>query len=231
MCIIAIKPKGKEMFPESTIRTMFANNPDGSGYMYTYDEHLVIHKGFMTVDDLLKDLDRNGQIIDSYNKTIVFHFRIGTSGFNDRLNCHPYPIYEKNATTIWDAEIGVAHNGILKDYEPSKNSDINDTQVFIKEVLRGLKKGFQYDKDKMFLISELIGSNKLAFLDENGYLGLVGNFITDNGYIYSNSSYKTLKQAKKTFKLNSVPRDYSNPYTSIWDDDEEYGFWKEFDEK
>ena len=41
-----------------TLKTMWVNNSDGAGYMYTNKQkEVVIKKGFMTVDALLDSLD------------------------------------------------------------------------------------------------------------------------------------------------------------------------------
>ena len=46
MCIIAIKPKGKEMIPDENIRQMFSRNPHGAGIMYLKPDGKVhIEKG------------------------------------------------------------------------------------------------------------------------------------------------------------------------------------------
>ena len=259
MCIIAIKPKNKKMFDENVIRTMFYNNPDGAGYMY-YDysqKCVVIKKGFMSVKALLASL--NEKNLDNTN--VVLHFRIGTSGKNNALNCHPYPIYQKNALNC-ATNIGMAHNGILSDYVPGKTSEINDTQVFIQKVLSNLKKGFQYDTDKLALINELIGTNKLAFLDNKNKVTTIGNFINDGGYIYSNTSYKphtyvykTPKASPNGNKIVCTPNAKNYEYTSekwykghekndgytsfhftqadLWGDDssETDWFWDDFNER
>ena len=211
MCIIAIKPKGMKMFDDNTIETMFENNPDGAGFMYFENDSVVIKKGYMTVEDLKKALRKKNLT----NTNVILHFRIGTSGYNNELNCHPFPVYQKNRT-ICRTDLGMVHNGILYDYTPSKRSDINDTQVFIQTVLRRLKKGFQMDEDKLTLIGELIGTNKFAFLDDFNNITLIGNFIEDGGYIYSNNSYKPkkIKKSVSTFRF---------------DDPEENWFWKDWD--
>lgn len=186
MCIIAIKPKGKRMIDEQTIRTMFANNPHGAGYMYyDYDlEQVVIRKGFRSVDAFIKDI--NARRLTETN--VVLHFRISTSGLIDELNCHPFPIYDVNAT-FCKTSIGMAHNGILYDYEPPKWSEINDTQVFIRRVIRKLSKGFINDYNCLKLIKELVYCNKLAFLDNNNKVTMIGDFVEDDGYYFSNNSY------------------------------------------
>lgn len=248
MCIIAIKPQGKKMFNDSAITIMFLNNPDGAGYMF-YDEKnkkVCIKKGFMTCKALLDSLHSR----DFTDTNLILHFRIGTSGLNDALNCHPYPLYADNAVKC-SADIAMAHNGILTKYNPPKTSKINDTQMFIQNVLNRLDKNFLYDDDKVMLIHDLIGTNKLAFLDSKNKITTIGDFIHDGDYMFSNRSYKyeTLlpkkydyprgtkpiaKKAKTTKK--SKPAVYTNvcPKNFVSDScvstrykltDEEYDFW------
>lgn len=211
MCIIAIKPEGKRMFPKQEIKTMFKNNPDGAGFMFYDDEAKCVYyeKGFMTFESLWTRLN----CFNLTDTTVVLHFRIGTSGYLDKLNCHPFPVRGKNKDHGM-TDLAVAHNGILTAYEPPKKSDINDTQVFINKVLKGLKKGFEKDADKCSLIGELIGTNKLAFLNSDGELHLIGNFIKDSGYIYSNASYKP-KPERTCFTKYS----YQDLLDELWDED------------
>lgn len=226
MCIIAIKPKGKKMIDRHTIETMFGNNPDGAGYMY-YDvdaKKVRIVKGFMTCNSLLKSLNKK----DLTNTNVVIHFRIGTSGLNDKNNCHPYPIYDNNNINCL-TDIALAHNGILKGYEPHKDSKINDTQVFIRDVLKPLKTGWQNDKDKTGLINKLIGTNKFAILDKNNKVTLIGDFISENGYIYSNTSFRAPKVYYPTYYSNYKPKNEKDDlFSSEYD---EKDFWSWFDEK
>lgn len=239
MCIIAIKPKGKKMFNDSVITIMFINNPDGAGYMF-YDnttKKVCIKKGFMTCKSLLSSLHSR----DFTDTNVILHFRIGTSGLNDSLNCHPYPLYGKNATKC-TADIAMAHNGVLTQYNPPKTSKINDTQMFINNVLNKLDKNFLYDDDKVMLIHDLIGTNRLAFLDSKNKITTIGDFIHDGGYIFSNRSYKyesllpkklprgTTPIAKKTTvtKTSVCPKNFVSDTcvsTRYKLTDEEYDFW------
>ena len=214
MCIIAIKPEGQKMFSKATLKTMFTNNPDGAGFMF-YDEeaHAVVYeKGYLTFDSLWIRL----RTLNLKDTTAVLHFRIGTSGYLDKLNCHPYPVRQKNADH-GTTDLAVAHNGILSDYTPSKSSKINDTQVFINTVLNKLNKGFEKDTDKCMLIGELIGSNKLAFLNNDGELHLIGDFIKDDGYIYSNYSYMP-----RPAKTNYTHYSYKDLMDELWDDGDDW---------
>ena len=242
MCIIAIKPQGKKMFDDNTITTMFINNPDGAGYMF-YDKDtkkVCIKKGFMTCKALLSSLHSK----DFTDTNVVLHFRIGTSGLNDKLNCHPYPLYQINDTKC-SCDIAMAHNGILKDFNPPKGSKINDTQTFIKEVLNQLKKGFLYDADKILLIKKLIGTSKLAFLTDKNQVITIGNFITDDDYMYSNNSYKqktlydwhkpavTKSVSKKSEDSKCVSKTYqlTEDDLGIWQDYEPNEFWDDWDKR
>lgn len=186
MCIIAIKPRGQKLFGEKTIRTMFRNNPDGAGLMFNEDNKVRYIKGFMRVEQLLAYLNER----DWVDKNLVLHFRLGTSGLMDEQNCHPFPVYDENDVN-GTTDIAVVHNGILSRY--SYDNDLNsDTYHFTEEVLANLDYGFQNNHNVMFLLSELIGDyNKLCFLDKEGNIRLIGNFIRDDGFLYSNYSYKS----------------------------------------
>ena len=228
MCIIAIKPKGQKMFDQETIRTMFANNPDGAGYMFCDGKQVIIRKGFMCVDTLLMSLSSQ----DLTDTNVVLHFRIGTSGKLDALNCHPFPIYDKNKVCC-KTDIALAHNGILRAFEPSKKSPINDTQNYIQLMLKGLKKGFQNDEGILNLIEYSIDGNRFAFLDSDNKVTLIGDFITDDGYIYSNWSFLPKKQ-KQVDTLRGVSTSKKkSEFDWLWDeDDEEYDdLWADIDRK
>ena len=51
MCIIAIKPAGKEMIPDDIIENMFDYNSDGAGFMYPDLCAVRIRKGFMKLKE------------------------------------------------------------------------------------------------------------------------------------------------------------------------------------
>jgi hypothetical protein len=150
-------------------------------------QRVVIRKGFMTFSELLDDLNSK----DFTDTNLVLHLRIGTSGYTDGLNCHPYPIYDDNQL-VCSTNLAMAHNGVLNDYHPGLNAKINDTQNFIQKVLKKLDPDFLQDDDKILLIKELIGTNKLCFLDSKNHITTIGDFIEDGGYIYSNTSYKPM---------------------------------------
>lgn len=198
MCIIAIKPQGAPMFDDLSVRTMFYNNPHGAGLMY-YDhatKKVVIEKGFMCAKDLLKYLHAH----DFTHTNVIMHFRISTSGSKNALNCHPYPVYKQNKLHT-ETEIGMCHNGILKDYEPkNKLARYNDTQNFIWKFIKKLPHGFlKSDKYLKYIRKEIGDNNKLAFLDNLNRVVMIGKFIHDGDYYYSNHSYLDLKDTYATY--------------------------------
>lgn len=196
MCIIAIKPSSKAIFDDVTIKEMFSRNPDGAGAMWFENGKVHIQKGFMNITAVLDFVhSRNwGEI------PLILHFRIGTAGPNNEMNCHPYPIGRKNALKC-TCTLGMAHNGILSKYNPPFGSEINDTQNFINTILNELPKNFLENTAICKLIeSESIGS-RLAFLDKNGTITRFGNWIEDDGYFYSNTSYKPYAYRSFEFPL------------------------------
>lgn len=252
MCIIAVKPANKPLWSENTIREMFRRNPDGAGIMFLRKDGKVrIHKGMMKVEEVLKYLYLHQPLLEKTD--VVLHFRIATSGKKDELGCNPYPVWSHNNSKTKDVEMAMVHNGILDSYGWRGNAQINDTQVFIKETLRSLPHNFVKNKGIMELIEKSIGANKLVFLSKDG-IKRVGRFIEDDGYYYSNDSYKSMYSTRTVYKnshsnktsevddlfawtkpssrkkdLTLDELDYmftDNAY--ICDDEEEYEYIKEF---
>ena len=94
MCIIVAKEKGKQLPSKKILETCFDNNHDGAGLMYVKNNQVVIDKGYMTFKDFYKRVKELKKEFNSdlTDKAIVFHFRIGTSGENDKKTTHPFPI-------------------------------------------------------------------------------------------------------------------------------------------
>ena len=194
MCIIAVKPAGVKTPAEATIGNCWCNNPDGAGFMYAAGGSVHIEKGFMTLKDFKKALNRLEKTIDTTSTPIILHFRITTHGTTSPGNTHPFPITEKLPLlqmTKCKAPLAVAHNGII-DIKPSRK-DISDTMEYIINQLAPLyqlKKDFYKQDAGKKLIYNAIKS-KMVFLDGTGRIETVGDFITDkDGMLYSNASYK-----------------------------------------
>lgn len=194
MCVIVNKNRGIELPRKELLENCFSNNSDGAGMMYNLNGKVYIEKGFMKFDEFynrLMELDKKINLVD---RGLVMHFRISTSGGINKGNCHPYPI-SNNVNDLkalrFTTDLGMAHNGIMSKYEPSKNSTLNDTQTFIKTYLSKVYevyKDFLKDDVMMKAIEYEVGS-KLSFLDTEGNITTVGKFEEYEGCQYSNSTY------------------------------------------
>lgn len=193
MCIIAAKPRGIDMPSKETIRRMWYNNPDGAGIMYSADDKVIIHKGFMKLSDFEAELEKLRKTVDLKKAGVVMHFRITTHGGTRPENCHPFPISMKLSRlrqTRLTTSIGVAHNGMIS--VTPRDKTISDTMEYIASQLYPLYKAmptFYENEYAMQLIQNAITS-RMAFLLPDGKIYTTGDFIEDNGMIYSNTSYK-----------------------------------------
>lgn len=192
MCIIAAKPAGIPMPSAQTIENMWYGNRDGAGFMYAENGMVHIQKGFMKLAEFQNALIELAKTHDLTKLPLVMHFRITTHGGTKPENCHPFPVTDSLGVLtkrVSKAKLGVAHNGII-DITPRKG--ISDTMEYIISQLaplhRAIPKFYKYD-DLMLMISNATQS-RLAFLTDEGSLHTIGNFIEDNGVLYSNTSYK-----------------------------------------
>jgi len=216
MCIICAKPSRVDLPSEETISRMFYRNPDGAGIMYTHNGSVKIVKGLMTLNEFFDALDFIKDEIDTNEEAMVLHFRIGTAGGNIPANTHPYPITDSLAqlqALRVVTNIGVAHNGII--HNTPRRKDINDTMEYIMAQLAPLKRAvpkFYQNKHLMAMIKNAITS-KMAFLTADKYIYTIGDFIEDNGLLYSNSTYKA-------YEYRNFHYSYSYPKGS-----EDTGYW------
>lgn len=195
MCIIVAKEKGVKLPTKSVLKTCFDNNSDGAGLMYVQDGKVIIDKGYMNFKDFYKRINKLKKRFNSdlKDKAIVFHFRIGTSGENDKKTTHPFPISDNSEDlkkTYFKTDLGMAHNGIISNYVYGK--DLSDTQNFVKDyvsVFKSLNKKFFLNESVMKLI-EKEANSKLCFLDNKENIYYLGDFKEENGIKYSNTSYK-----------------------------------------
>lgn len=187
MCLIIYKPKGVEL-QESTLRGGYSSNPHGAGLMYSVDGKLVVEKGYFQVDAVVA---RVKYISETYpDSHICVHFRLATSGNQDRDNCHPFNVNE---------ELAVMHNGIFgkySDYQSTKS----DTWLFTEQMLQQLKPTFLQDTGTRFLLEKYCRSelSKLVFMNKEGDVDIVnekagswkaGCWFSSGYYGYSYGNY------------------------------------------
>ena len=190
MCVICIKPIGVEMPSTEDFTNCFESNPHGAGYMYAFDDKVHIRKGFFKLIELTRSLmdtkKETGMELDKLS--MVFHFRLATSGKINKVNCHPFPNshkqkWLKRTNIFWD--VGVTHNGMAP-YRCAQD-ELSDTQMFILKTL--WKYSFQEMIDQRPTIFPP-GFNKFAIMNKNGDILEIGDFHDDMGRRWSNWGYR-----------------------------------------
>lgn len=220
MCIAVFKPMGESFPSKSQFKTMFANNPDGAGFMYADGNKVVIKKGYMSFGAFWKAF---APYRDMTDRAFAFHFRIATHGGINRAMTQPFPYTDRMSELKrldTRAPLGIAHNGIIPiTYDAKK---ISDTALFIKKYLtRIVRTPHNIKQVDLDIIGACIDS-KMILLQPSGNAYLVGKFINDDGVYYSNDSYLSF-DARCARKDSNTKKPYS--YDDYVDSDG-FQFWK-----
>ena len=190
MCIICVSKSGVRQPTVTELNTMFRNNPDGAGYMVARHGMVSISKGYMDFGEFLNAVRREHF---TERDSVVYHFRISTqAGVNPEMT-HPFPLsnrlerMEKLDTTC---RIGVAHNGVIRLTADPDNRRYSDTALFITQYLRVLIQRREDLRDRRVLATVWnLAQSKFAIMDGGGYVATVGEFLNQDGLLFSNASY------------------------------------------
>lgn len=212
MCIIAVIPKGHQLPNDTTISTMWKNNPDGAGIMYAHGGKVYIRKGFMHLEKFKKALKT---IPDG--AATVLHFRIATHGGISPEMCHPFPLSgnEKHMTAVnFTTTIGIAHNGIIN---IKTRKGMSDTAEYILSQLAPLSMACPHwytDVNALRMVENAIQS-RMAVLDATGEIVTIGNgWQEEDGILFSNSSYISWD---KWDKWGNLDAEYYDEWGDDWD--------------
>lgn len=185
MCLMSLQLPRSEMLSDEAIYNSWSNNSDGAGFMFCKEGQLCIEKPFFKLS-AFKHAYREAFAQYGAISPFVCHFRWGTHGKNTADNTHPH--------VLADGMVGLAHNGILHDFDPPLNSGVSDTAWFCATVLAGRHQDQLMDKDFGDWLDWLIGAqNKLLLLCGDGRYSIVGEDrgVWDGGIWYSNRGYCT----------------------------------------
>jgi hypothetical protein len=180
MCIIAYQPIESE-FPISydKLDNCYVNNPDFVGYMFVTKSNDIRIKKFEDFEcfyeSYVKDFRNNP------DTPFVIHFRLATSGFVNKVNCHPFFVNQN---------LAFCHNGVL-DIDVPLNSKISDTMLFNKTILQKLPAKFLSNKGCIELILNYISGDKLVFLDRKKRVTIMNEDkgMWENGTWFSNCGF------------------------------------------
>lgn len=153
---------------------MCTNNPHGFS--------LVVSDGRKA--RVIKTLDYN-KFIESYkyvsknydymDSSMFIHARIKTHGSERLENCHGW---RENGLIF-------AHNGILS---IRNRNDMTDSETFFRDIFSPAYKvgGWKLGEKT---IEAIIGTSKFVFMDDKGSIHHYGDYIEDNGLLYSNRTF------------------------------------------
>ncbi len=226
MCIIILKQKGIQPPSKKTLKTCFANNPDGAGFMYWNNGKVSIEKGFMTYKHLKRAL--NGYRFTS-DDVVIYHFRIATCGTVNSSQTHPFPVTDvvsQLQSISISSPLAMAHNGIISGMNPTE--EISDTMMFVKNILADKKvKAKIYDEEsaQSRLIEMASSASRLAFLDFKGRVRIFGDWDIEKetGLLFSNDDYKYARTYKYTDDNWKNIYGYGERYGSNTNNDEGFG--------
>jgi glutamine amidotransferase len=198
MCIAILQPKGKEVSSEC-LEESWKSNPDGAGLAYSENGVLKIYKELYSFDNFYKEYR---EVMERAKSNMLVHFRIGTSGEKDEINCHPH---------IANSDMVVIHNGIFRCVDVPKDSPISDTAIFTRDIIQPL-----YNLNPNFMECELvtkmlehyIGTNKVVLMNAKGDYRIInekqGHW--EDGIWYSNYSYRVSHGRKTGFYTTSTTK-------------------------
>ena len=181
----------------------------------------------MTLEELLNSLEDLKKKINIEEIPLILHFRISTSGKTDGATCHPFPVTsDLNALrkTHVITNLGMAHNGIISDFE-EKKSIYSDTQLFVNKCvsyLYDMNPKFLHDDRTEKLLEPIINGSRLAFLDSHGNIYRYGDWIENDGIYYSNEGY--IPWTSRYYHYDSNYYDnyyYGDDYYYYGDEDQE----------
>lgn len=191
MCIIIYTPDGK--IPRKHLQRSLQTNPDGWGFMFVREQQIVVRKG-MSVREFWKVWRE-----EQPSGPTVFHSRIGTQGSKSIKNCHPFVVPNHN--------VAVVHNGILNQH-CDENNPINDTQLFVWDVLANLPENFLRNEGILTMLSDYIRYGKLVFISTTGKVTIINENlgVWSNGRWYSNRSYLPAPKPTIAELVNRLPK-------------------------
>ena len=161
MCLI-IQANKPQVITNNMMNCAYLNNDDGFGIMFA-------NKGKVQVQKIGKPKSFKAitKVWDNYKNLdtpIGLHFRFNTNGESNKAMSHPYQILnkEEHSRDVW-----VMHNGPQLP-TPMIDDNKSDTHQFVKWILKpqlSNEPELLYNHDWQEMLADLIGSDKLLFLD------------------------------------------------------------------
>lgn len=203
MCLIAIAPKGTDKYSEfflAGLRESGSYNRDGFGYGFKKENNDVFYeKGFMNIE-LLIDAIKKRNLTE--NDELVVHLRMRSAGKICAENTHPFVVNysskdECPVTTELKKTVHpiMFHNGTFSDFS-GLDGEMSDTYSFVNKFIK-LKPIWVMLRDHhekfISIFKDILSHNRLVFLSKTSPMIKIGAFTEDEGYIFSNLSYRNYR--------------------------------------
>ena len=161
MCLIiqATKP---EVITENMMNCAYLNNDDGFGLMFANKGKVHVHK--LGKPKSFKSINKLWDSYKNLDVPVGLHFRFNTNGESSKAMSHPYQILSKEESS---RDLWLMHNGPQLP-TPMIDDNKSDTHQFVKGVLKPQllnEPELLYNPDWQEMLSDMIGSDKLLFLD------------------------------------------------------------------
>lgn len=179
MCILITKQRGAEFPPVEYIKNSIDSNPDGFSMAYNAGGSLVTFKT-MSAARFITHYKALTAVLNPADTGMIIHARIMTHGAKGLKNCHCWKSFAGTSD-----EMAFAHNGILS--VPVRDG-MTDSETFLRDCFEPAYISGGWLRATS-IISRKIGSSKFAFVDNKGNIRRFGQFISDGGCYYSNTSY------------------------------------------
>ena len=225
MCLI-IKTDNPSQLHKGLLETAYENNSDGFGVMFCNNGKLHTHK---IVPKTFKDIEKLWDKYKNVDSGMGIHFRFNTNGDTNRAMSHPFEVLSKAKGD--DRDMWVMHNGPQLP-TPMIDNNKSDTHQFVKWVLRpqlSANPKLLHNAEWQEMIEELIGTDKLLFLD-----GKTKEFVVynedqgkeidnvgwlSNTYSVQPSSYG-VRDKYYDFETNTMKDVAKDKYSWTYDDDD-----------
>ena len=225
MCLI-IKTDTPKQLSLQLLETAYNNNSDGFGVMFFNQGKLHTQK---IVPKTFKDIEKLWSKYNNLDVPMGLHFRFNTNGDTAKSMSHPFQVLSKAKGD--DRDMWVMHNGPQLP-TPMIDNNKSDTHQFVKWVLRpqlSANPRLLYNAEWQEMIEEIIGSDKLLFLD-----GKTKEFV-----IYNEDEGKEIDNIgwlSNTYSIQPTGfgvRDYTYDFKTDkmawkknkWWDDDDYGHY------
>ena len=225
MCIMFIKDFDMAFPSDKTMKICWDDNRDGAGYAW-YDNtidmwHVV--KGLMSWTAFLDKFNEDREKYELDKKSVVVHFRVGTSGPEVGGATHPFPAVETEGVTVNTLEYtckGVFfHNGTVG----AGTKELSDTQVatldYVQPMVPHIFEDDQFNEPLLDILAECLNATGNRYVITHGpNIHYLGSWVKDaeTGMVFSNSRYKEENTRYQAAAIKaSIPHTTTNVVTTV----------------